>query len=74
MIIETEVKKAQSMRELMDPITMRRRLGLVYYQQLEGGGIIPRTVSADTDAEHVKTLISQGRLYIPIQTIIAETK
>lgn len=72
--IETKAKLAVSIKELIDPMTMRRRVGMVYYHQLENGGLIARTLTEQTDDKFVRQLVKQKRLYVPIETIIAETK
>lgn len=71
--IETQAKPASSLKELVDPFTLKRRIGMVYYQSL-GDGLIPRTLTEESDKNFLLKLISEGRLYIPVQTIIAETK
>jgi hypothetical protein len=71
--IQTKVQLAKSIKELMDPMTGKRRLGMVYFQRLEDGGLIARSVSLETDADSVKQMIRNQKIYIPISTIIAET-
>lgn len=72
--IATEAKLAGSIKELMDPMTMKRRIGMVYYQHLDNGGLVARTLTEQTDGQFVRNLISMKKIYIPIQIIIAETK
>lgn len=71
--IETEAKPASGIRDLIDPMTLKRRVGMVYYQDL-GDGLIARTLTEETNKDFILKLISEKRLYIPIKTIIAETK
>lgn len=72
--IKTTAKKVTSLKELVDPFTLKRRIGLVYYQALSDGGLIARTLTELSDKNMLKNLILQGKLYIPTQIIIAETK
>ncbi|GHB44618.1 hypothetical protein [Mongoliitalea lutea] len=72
--IQTKAQLATSIKELMDPMTGKRRLGMVYFQRLEDGGLIARSVSLETDPDSVKQMIRNQKIYIPTKTIIAETK
>lgn len=71
--IETEVKVATSIREMVDPMTGKRRKGLVYYQRLSDGGLVARSLSEDTEKEFLLRSIREQKILLPVQIIIAET-
>lgn len=71
--IETEVKVATSIREMVDPMTGKRRKGLVYYQRLSDGGLVARSLSEDTEKEFLLRSIKEQKILLPVQIIIAET-
>lgn len=71
--IETEVKVATSIREMVDPMTGKRRKGLVYYQRLSDGGLVARSLSEDTEKEFLLQSIKEQKILLPVQIIIAET-
>jgi len=70
--IETEAKLASSIREMVDPMTGKRRIGLLYYQRLSDGGLIARSLSEATTKEFLITGIAERKIFLPVQTIIAE--
>lgn len=72
--IKTTAKKVTSLKELVDPFTLKRRIGLVYYQELSDGGLVARTLTEQSSKDMLKQLILNQKLYIPTQIIIAETK
>ncbi|WP_288370365.1 hypothetical protein [uncultured Algoriphagus sp.] len=71
--LETEVKVATSIREMVDPMTGKRRIGLVYYQRLSDGGLIARSLSEATDKNILKRGITERKIYLPVKIITAET-
>jgi hypothetical protein len=70
--IQTEAKLATDLREFIDPLKMRKRIGMVYFQALSDGGLITRTISDETDKESLRTMIRDQKIFIPIKTITAE--
>jgi hypothetical protein len=70
--IEVEAQLAKSIREFVDPMTTKRRIGLVYYQKLSDGGLIARSLSHETDKDHLIQMMRQQKIYIPTNKIIAE--
>lgn len=70
--IQTEAKLASSIREMVDPITGKRRIGMVYYQKLSDGGLIVRSLSDETDKEFLLNGIKNQIIYLPLKIITAE--
>jgi hypothetical protein len=70
--ITTEAKMATNIREFIDPMAMRKRIGMVYFQRLSDGGYIHRTVSEQTDRDQLSAMIKEQKIYIPIQPITSE--
>lgn len=70
--IITEVKLATDIREFVDPMLIKRRVGMVYYQRLSDGGFIPRALSEETETMVLINQIKHRQLYIPTEKIIAE--
>lgn len=71
--IETEAKVVTTIREMVDPMTGKRRKGLVYFQKLSDGGLVARTLSEDTEKEFLLRSIKEQKILLPVQNIIAET-
>lgn len=71
--IETEVKVATSISEMVNPMTGKRWKGLVYYQRLSDGGLVARALSEDTEKEFLLRSIMERKILLPVQIIIAET-
>jgi hypothetical protein len=71
--IETEAKVVTSIREMVDPMTGKRRKGMVYYQKLSDGGLVARSLSEDTEKEFLLRSIKEQKILLPVQIIIAET-
>lgn len=70
--ITTVVKQATDLREFMDPYTTMRRRGLVYFQVLENGGIIARSLSNGTDGEILSRMIKENKIFLPVDCILTE--
>jgi hypothetical protein len=70
--IQTEAKLASSIREMVDPITGKRRIGMVYYQKLSDGGLIARSLSDETDKEFLLNGIKNQIIYLPLTIITTE--
>lgn len=70
--LNTEVKLASSIREMVDPMTGKRRIGLVYYQKLSDGGLVARALSEATEKEFLLRGIQEQIIYLPTKIITAE--
>jgi hypothetical protein len=70
--ISLTVQQAQGLRDFIDPMTGKRRVGMVYYQQLSDGGFIPRCLSELTDKDNLLNMIRAERIYIHSSLTIAE--
>tara|TARA_R110002020_G_scaffold475112_1_gene708596 strand:+ start:477 stop:710 length:234 start_codon:yes stop_codon:yes gene_type:complete len=70
--LKVEVKLATSLREFIDPMVMLKREGMLYFQKLSDGNLVPRVVTEKTERETLINLIYQKRAYIPLEKITAE--
>ncbi|WP_162343198.1 hypothetical protein [Cyclobacterium salsum] len=74
MEILLKLKPASSLEDFMDKEKKSRKMGLVYFQVLEGGsGLITRVVSEQTDKIWLQRMIKKGKLFIQETSNIAET-
>lgn len=74
MEILLKLKPALSLEEFMDKEKKSRKMGLVYFQVLEGSsGLITRVVSERTDKVWLLRMIKKGKLFIQENANIAET-
>lgn len=63
-----------SLEDFMDKQKKSRKMGLVYFQVLEGSsGLITRVVSERTDKVWLLRMIKKGKLFIQEHENIAET-
>lgn len=63
-----------SLEDFMDMEKKSRKMGLVYFQVLEGSsGLITRVVSERTDKVWLLRMIKKGKLFIQETENIAET-
>lgn len=72
--LKIECKPASSIRELMDSFTLKRKLGMLYFTTMTDGSIVARVVTEQTNPDHLRSQIEAGKLFIPNQTIKAETQ
>lgn len=72
MEIVLDLKPVKSIKEMMDKHTKKRKIGLLYFQILKPGAIIPRVVSEATDAKWLEQQILSYRIYLPREQTIAE--
>lgn len=70
--ITTQAKAISSIREMVDPMTGKRRIGLLYYHRLPDGGIVSHTLSEATSKEFLVENIREQRIYLPVHPITAE--
>lgn len=74
MEILLKLKPVTSLVEMVDKHSKKRKIGLVYFQILEGSsGIITRVVSDQTDKDWLQQMILKGKIFIQENTNIAET-
>jgi hypothetical protein len=71
--IQTKVKPATGLREMVDSMTGKRRIGLIYYQQLEDGNFIARCLTEQTDKDFLQKAITNKKIYVPILKTTVET-
>lgn len=70
MVISIECKKAQSIDEFRT--TTGRRHQMLYFDEFQFGKFNTRTIGDDTDVQWLMQRITEGRIFIPVQTIKAE--
>lgn len=70
--LQVEVKLATDLREFIDPMIMLKRIGMLYFQKLSNGNLIPRVVTEETDRKTLMELIYHKRAYIPTEKITAQ--
>ncbi|WP_092171988.1 hypothetical protein [Cyclobacterium xiamenense] len=74
MEILLKLRPAMSLEDFMDKEKKSRKMGLVYFQVLEGSsGLITRVVSERTDKVWLLRMIKKGKLFIQETSTIAET-
>lgn len=74
MEILLKLRPAMSLEDFMDKEKKSRKIGLVYFQVLEGSsGLITRVVSERTDKVWLLRMIKKGKLFIQETQNIAET-
>ncbi|WP_375584250.1 hypothetical protein [Cyclobacterium xiamenense] len=74
MEILLKLRPAMSLEDFMDKQKKSRKMGLVYFQVLEGSsGLITRVVSERTDKVWLLRMIKKGKLFIQEHENIAET-
>ncbi|WP_375585945.1 hypothetical protein [Cyclobacterium xiamenense] len=74
MEILLKLRPAMSLEDFMDKQKKSRKMGLVYFQVLEGSsGLITRVVSERTDKVWLLRMIKKGKLFIQENENIAET-
>jgi hypothetical protein len=74
MEILLKLRPAMSLEDFMDKEKKSRKMGLVYFQVLEGSsGLITRVVSERTDKVWLLRMIKKGKLFIQETETIAET-
>ena len=71
--ITTEAKLAGGLRDLVDPLTGKRRIGMVYFQKMEGNKFLPRVLLDSTDKDFLKEAINNQKIYVPLIKTTAET-
>lgn len=54
-------------------MTGKRRIGLIYYQQLEDGNFIARCLTEQTDKDFLQKAITNKKIYVPILKTTVET-
>lgn len=72
--ITLSLRLASSVRELQkhEKGEWVRNMGLLYFHQLEDGGIVPHVVSPQTNGEWLIKMVRQNRIYLTKPTINAE--
>lgn len=58
---------------MVDSMTGKRRIGMVYFQKMEDGHFLPRVLLDSTDKDFLKEAIKKQIIYVPLQKITAET-
>lgn len=58
---------------MVDAMTGKRRIGMVYFQRMEDGNFLPRVLLDSTDKDFLKEAIKKQIIYVPLQKITAET-
>lgn len=71
--IKTEARLAAGLRDMVDAMTGKRRIGMVYFQRMEDGNFLPRVLLDSTDKDFLKEAIKKQIIYVPLQKITAET-
>jgi hypothetical protein len=64
--VKIGIKRVKSIRELQEDTSQgwKRKLGQLYFQQLEDGNMVPRVVSERTNGRWVQHMIGKGLLWI----------
>lgn len=70
--IQLTVRQATGLRDFIDTMTGKRRIGLVYYQQISDGNLISRCLSEQTDKDNLLEMIRSQKIYIPESITTAE--
>lgn len=72
--MKIELKQVVSVRELQIDTSLgwKRAMGMLYFQQLEDGGMVPRVVTAATNGEWITKMINNGRIFIPEEKTVCE--
>ena len=73
--VKIGIKRAKSVRELQEETSQgwKRRMGQLYFHQLEDGNMIPRVISERTNGRWVQRMISEGKIYIPEGNCVCES-
>lgn len=71
--ITTEARLAGGLRDMVDSMTGKRRIGMVYFQKMENGAFLPRVLLDSTDKDFLKEAIKKQIIYVPLLKITAET-
>lgn len=66
MELKIRLNQVKSIRELQTETSQgwKRRIGQLYFQKLEDGGMVPRVVSEVTNGQWITKMVNEGRLYV----------
>lgn len=70
--INLTVHQAAGLRDFIDTMTGKRRVGMIYYQQLSDGGLVCRCLTEQTDKDNLLEMIRSQKIYIPESLTTAE--
>lgn len=64
--LKITLRPVKSIRELQTDTSQgwKRRIGQLYFQKLEDGGMVPRVVSEATNGQWITKMVNEGRLYV----------
>lgn len=71
--ITTEARLANGLRDMVDSMTGKRRIGMVYFQKMEENMFLPRVLLESTDKVFLKEAIKKQIIYVPLIKTTAET-
>ena len=66
------VRQAIGLRDFIDTMTGKRRVGMVYYQELSDGGLVSRCLSDQTDKDQLIEMIKAQKIFITKSITTAE--
>lgn len=72
--LKIAIKRVKSIRELQEDTSQgwKRRMGQLYFHQLEDGNMVPRVISERTNGKWVQQMISKGLLWIAEEDCVCE--
>ena len=72
--IKISIKRVENVRQLQEETSLgwKRRMGQLYYQELEDGNFVPRVISDRTNGSWIQSMIASGKLWIPEEGCFCE--